>query len=77
MSQEITIVLSGFKTIEEAQAWVNAYSGGVEQDMSVWAEKPGGGYSFPFNCEYHNRDTTALSIKLPLTHPDTYKIEKS
>lgn len=76
---EFSVILTGFKSKEEAMAWISAYSGGVEQDMSTWAEKPtsqGGGYSFPFNCRYHQRTETDNSIALPLTHPDSYKIAK-
>lgn len=38
------VIIEGFKTIKEAQNWANAYEGGVEQDMSIWAEVK------PFPC---------------------------
>ena len=51
----ITITISGFKTMEEAQSWVDAYSGGVEQDMSIWAEAKEGKYSLLIKNKYFNR----------------------
>ncbi len=68
----MNILITGFKTKEEAQMWVNAYCGGVEQSMCVDAEKQGGGYSFPFAGRYHDIQHTEDAIILPLTHPDTY-----
>jgi len=33
------VIIDGFKDLETACKWVSAYEGGVEQDMSVWAEE--------------------------------------
>lgn len=35
------VIIEGFKTIEEAKDWISAYEGGVEQNMSDWAEEKG------------------------------------
>ena len=70
----ITVKITGFKTIEEAQAWVTAYQGGVEQDMSIWAEeskiKHPSGYGFPFNVENYKRKNDTINVSL--VHPDKY-----
>ena len=74
MEKEITLTISGFKTIEEAEGWCSAYSGGVEQTMSIYAEaRPPEGkrYSFPFNEE--SITTKGNNVHMVLTHPDTYK----
>jgi hypothetical protein len=67
----ITITLNGFKTIEEAEDWAKAYWNSVEQDMGNYAEKIGGGYSFPFAAEGYSILENNIVIKL--THPDTYQ----
>ncbi len=71
----ITVTISGFKTIEEARGWVDAYEGGVEQDMSNCAEANGGGYAFPFSHE--SDETDGDNINMVLTHPDTYPKQQS
>lgn len=71
---EVTITISGFKTLEEAKKWCDAYSGGVEQDMSIWAEgtsSQGGGYQFP--CYHKQTNVNGNNIEMVLTHPDEYK----
>lgn len=69
MENNITVTITGFKTIQEARQWVSAYGGGVEQDMAGWVEN-GNGYAFPFNSEASTESKN--NIIMPLTHPDTY-----
>jgi hypothetical protein len=72
----VTITITGFKTLEEAQKWYEAYEGGVEQDMSNYAEKPiseGSGLSFPVFTKSGGTITTDNNITMELTHPDEYE----
>ena len=71
--EEIQIIIKGFKTIEEAEQWCDAYSGGVEQEMGNWAQQPigdGDGYNFP--CFEESIIKESNKIIMTLTHPDTY-----
>jgi hypothetical protein len=70
MENNIQVIITGFKTIEEAQQWCSAYSGGVEQDMDVWAEKPGGGRKFPVYEKFTKVENN--NVIMELTHPDEY-----
>lgn len=70
----ITVTISGFKTIEEAKQWCSAYEGGVEQDMSVWAEGPNNTWKFPFNEK--STKATKDNVHMVLTHPDEYPKQK-
>jgi len=64
-NQEITVTISGFKTIKEAQRWVDAYEGGVEQDMATWAEADGEENAFPSMTDKITK-TTKNNINLHL-----------
>lgn len=70
----ISITITGFKTMEEAEAWITSYSEGVEQDMANWSEcskdEHPSGYKFPWCSEMSKIKEN--NIILPLTHPDTY-----
>lgn len=71
----MNILLIGFKTKKEVKAWIDAYSGGVEQDMSSWAEDSSeSGYKFPWQLDYHNRSEfdNKGTIVVPMIHQDTY-----
>jgi hypothetical protein len=35
------VVIEGFKTLEEAKAWISGYEGQAEQSMYVWSTENG------------------------------------
>lgn len=76
----MNILLTGFKTKEEVKAWLDAYSGSVEQEMANCAEgDEEGKYEFPWELDYHKQkinDEFKDVIEVPMIHPNTYLQEE-